>query len=115
MRYAPALLLAALAVALAAPAAAAGPAPLTLVLKDHRFTPATLTVPAGRKVQIVLVNQDRATEEFDSHDLKVEKLVTPNGRATFTVGPLKPGSYSFMGEFHPETAQGRIIAVEVRP
>jgi hypothetical protein len=95
--------------------AAADPAPLTLVLKDHRFAPATLTVPAGQRIQILVVNQDGATEEFDSHDLKVEKLVTPKSRATFSVGPLKPGSYAFMGEFHPETAQGRIIAVEARP
>jgi hypothetical protein len=24
--------------------------------------------------------------------------------------PLKPGTYPFFGEFHPHTAQGRIIA-----
>jgi plastocyanin len=100
------------ALLLTSPMAVAAPAPVTLVLKDHRFTPAVVTVPAGQKVQIVLLNQDKATEEFDSHDLKVEKLVTPNGRATFTVGPLKPGAYSFMGEFHPATAQGKIVAVQ---
>ncbi len=95
--------------AAAATAAMAAPAPVTLVLKDHRFTPASFTIPAGQKVTIILVNQDVATEEFDSHDLKVEKLVTPKGRVTFTIGPLKPGAYAFMGEFHPETAQGRVI------
>lgn len=88
---------------------------MILVLRDHRFTPATLSVPAGQKVPIVVINQDRATEEFDSHDLKVEKLVTPNARATFSIGPLKAGTYSFMGEFHPATAQGRVIAVDARP
>ncbi len=103
------------AMALTALPAVAGPAPITLLLKDHRFTPATLTVPAGQKLQIVLVNQDNATEEFDSHDLKIEKLVTPNSRITFSVGPLKPGTYSFMGEFHPATARGRFVAVEPRP
>ncbi len=95
--------------------AVAAPGPVTLTLKDHRFTPASFTVPAGQKVEIVLVNQDKATEEFDSHDLKIEKLVTPSGRVTFSIGPLKPGAYSFMGEFHPETAQGRVVAQDVRP
>jgi plastocyanin len=89
----------------------ADPAPLTLVLQGHRFTPASFTVPAGQRVQIVLINRDAATEEFDSHDLRVEKLVTPNGKATFWIGPLAPGTYSFMGEFHPATAQGRVTAV----
>lgn len=91
---------------------AAPPAAIvTLTLKDHRFSPAEVTIPAGQRVQVVLVNQDRATEEFDSHDLKVEKLVTPGGRVTFWIGPVAPGTYKFMGEFHPATAQGRVIAV----
>lgn len=91
---------------------AAGPPVVVLTLKDHRFTPSVVTVPAGLKVQVVVINQDRATEEFDSHDLRVEKLITPGATARFFIGPLKPGSYSFMGEFHPGTAQGRIVAAE---
>lgn len=99
-----------------APATAlrADPVAFTLTMSNHRFTPNTLTVPAGQRVRITLINQDAATEEFDSHDLRVEKLVTPRGRATFFIGPLRPGSYAFMGEFHRATAQGRIIAVEQR-
>ena len=99
-----------LAVLLAAPAVAAPP-PVFISLKNHVFTPATVTVPAGEKVIIDLTNHDMATEEFDSHDLKVEKLVTPGGHVTFAIGPLAPGAYSFMGEFHPATAQGHVIAV----
>ena len=113
-----AFFLSAAAVALTSPAVAAATTAagsITITLKDHRFTPAAFAVAAGEKVRIVLVNQDAATEEFDSHDLKVEKLVTPNGRATFSIGPLKPGSYSFMGEFHPRSAQGRVTVQEARP
>jgi plastocyanin len=95
--------------------AAADPAAVTLTLKDHRFSPAEITVPAGQKVRIVLINRDAATEEFDSHDLRVEQLVTPNGKASFSIGPLSPGTYSFMGEFHPQTAQGKVVAVPARP
>ena len=29
-----------------------------LVLKDHRFTPSEVTVPAGQKVRLVVENQD---------------------------------------------------------
>ena len=92
----------------------AAPAPIVMTLKNHVFSPANVTVPAGERISIQLINQDPATEEFDSHDLKVEKLVTPGGRASFTVGPLLPGAYSFMGEFHPKTAQGKITVVAGR-
>lgn len=92
----------------AGPALGASP-PVVMSLKNHVFTPATVSVPAGEKVTIDLTNHDMATEEFDSHDLRVEKLVTPGGRVTFTIGPLAPGDYSFMGEFHPATARGHVI------
>ncbi|WP_339914597.1 cupredoxin domain-containing protein [uncultured Brevundimonas sp.] len=90
---------------------AAGEPTVTLTLRDHRFTPATVTVPAGQRVQVVLINHDRATEEFDSHDLRIEKMVTPGATVRFFIGPLRPGTYDFVGEFHPRTAQGRIVAV----
>ena len=69
-----------------------------------------LTLPAGRKIHVRLINQDGAMEEFDSGDLKVEEEVTPHGRTDFTVGPLKPGTYAFMGEAHPATAAGSFTA-----
>jgi plastocyanin len=101
-----------LALATAATAGAAeDPSGVTLTLKDHKFTPASFTVPAGQKVRLTLVNQDAAVEEFDSHDLGVEQVVTPKGRISFSIGPLKPGDYSFMGEFHASTAEGKVTAV----
>lgn len=106
-----ALALAALALAPAAAVAAEAAPVVTLTLKDHRFSPENVTVPAGVKVRIDLINLDAATEEFDSDDLRVEKDVTPNGRASFSVGPLKPGVYSFMGELHADTASGQLKAV----
>src|SRR5205085_4129886 len=51
----------------------AEPVAVALTLKDHRFTPDRLTVPAGRRIRIELANQDGALEEFDSADLGVEK------------------------------------------
>src|SRR5258706_7944622 len=101
--------LAALALTAAGPAAAE--TTVTLTLKDHRFTPAEITVPAGEPIHIVLINQDAATEEFDSGDLMVEELVTPHSQTNFTVGPLDAGTFAFMGEYHAKTARGRITAV----
>lgn len=84
---------------------------VTLTLKGHRFTPDVVEVRAGARIRIDLINQDPATEEFDSEDLHVEKDVTPNGKVSFVIGPLAAGTYGFMGELHPETAKGTIRAV----
>ncbi|MGA8261470.1 MAG: cupredoxin domain-containing protein [Arenicellales bacterium] len=81
-----------------------------LVIKDHRFDPAELTVPANTRIKLTIDNQDVAPEEFDSHDLRVEKVV-PGGTQGFVwVGPLPAGEYKFVGEFHEDTAKGKLIA-----
>ena len=82
----------------------------TLTIKDHRFTPSEIRVPAGKKVKLTIENQDATPEEFDSHDLNREKVIPGNGKGTVFIGPLKPGKYSFIGEFHAATAQGVVVA-----
>lgn len=81
-----------------------------LTLKDHRFQPAELTVPAGKKFQLVVDNQDGTAEEFESRKLRVEKVIPGKSRATLSIGPLKPGAYPFVGEFHESTAKGILHA-----
>lgn len=81
----------------------------TLTIKDHHFMPSELTVPAEQKVRLVIKNLDRTPEEFESHDLNREKIVPGGGEITLYLGPLKAGTYTFFGEFHEDTAQGRMI------
>jgi len=95
--------------AFAVAAVAADPPEFTLTIKDHKFEPAELTVPAGQKVKLKVVNADATPEEFESHELKREKVIPGNTTATIFVGPLKPGEYPFFGEFNPKTAQGKLI------
>lgn len=82
----------------------------TLTLRDHRFIPESLEVPAGRRVKLVVHNEDATVEEFESHDLGREKLVAGRGSIVVYVGPLTAGEYAFFGEYHQETANGRLIA-----
>ncbi len=89
---------------------AADPVEFKLVIKDHRFQPAELSVPAGQKIKLVVENQDATPEEFESYSLNREKIVPGNGRIIVMVGPLKPGKYEFFGEFNMDTAQGVLIA-----
>jgi plastocyanin len=82
----------------------------TLTIKDHKFDPAEIKVPAGQKIKLIVNNQDATAEEFESHSLKREKVIGPKSKATITIGPLKPGKYPFVGEFHEATAKGVVIA-----
>ena len=93
-----------------APTLAANPPEYTLTLRQHRFVPAQVTIPANTKVKLIIVNEDSTPEEFESHELNREKIVTGKGKITVWVGPLKPGRYPFFGEFHMDTAQGVLIA-----
>jgi len=90
--------------------AGARAADYTITIKDHRFTPAEIKVPANKRVVITVVNEDRTPEEFESHEMKVEKVIPGKSKGTVRIGPLKPGRYPFVGEFHEETAKGTVIA-----
>jgi hypothetical protein len=83
---------------------------MTLVIKDHKFTPEQLKVPAGKKIKLLVDNQDPTIEEFDSHDLNREKVIPPKSKGVVYIGPLAPGKYTFVGEFNAATAQGVVIA-----
>jgi plastocyanin len=101
------VLLVCAAVLIATPALADGPIEMTL--KDHKFTPAQITVKAGQPITIHLTNKDATAEEFDSSALKVEKVIAGNSDGMVRIRPLSPGKYPFMGEYHSATAQGVVI------
>lgn len=90
--------------------ALAADAEYSLVIKEHRFQPMEITVPAGTKIKLKIENQDATPEEFESHSLNREKVISGNASAVIFIGPLSPGRYQFIGEFHEKTAQGVIVA-----
>ena len=91
-------------------AALAADADYTLTIKDHRFQPAELTVPSGKKIKLLIENQDATAEEFDSFALNREKVISGHGSATLYIVPLDAGRYPFIGEFNEATARGAIVA-----
>ncbi|MDH5721718.1 MAG: cupredoxin domain-containing protein [Alphaproteobacteria bacterium] len=96
------------------PAAQAEPAEekgvYEIVIKDHKFSPEEIKVPAGKKIKLIVDNQDATPEEFESHDFNREKIIAGNTKATIFIGPLKPGKYHYFGEFNMDSANGYIIA-----
>ena len=80
-----------------------------LVIKDHRFEPSEIEIPAKTKIKLVIKNMDSSSEEFESKDLRREKVIPGGSEASVYIGPLDAGRYGFIGEFNPKTARGTII------
>ena len=95
----------------AAASAFAADEEFTLTIKDHTFDPKEITLPAGKKIKLLVVNKDATPEEFESKSLGREKVIPGKSTGTVNLGPLKPGSYSFVEEYHEKEAgaQGTII------
>ncbi|MGH8154758.1 MAG: cupredoxin domain-containing protein [Rhodanobacteraceae bacterium] len=91
------------AAAVASGARAEAPVEYHLILQNHKFEPATLKVPAGRQLKLLVTNRNPTPSEFESSDFNREKIVLPNSTITVLVGPLKKGTYKFFDDFNPAT------------
>jgi plastocyanin len=95
---------------LASAAVAADPVEIPLAIEKHEFSPAEIRVKASAPFVLVITNKDATAEEFESKDLRVEKVIPGNKTVRLRLPGLKAGTYPFVGEFHQATAKGRIIA-----
>jgi plastocyanin len=98
-----------LAALLAAPAFGEEIPLFKLVARDGAFEPAAIEVPAGKRVRLEVHNQGKTPMEFESRDLKQEKVIPPGGKVTLTINPMKAGEYRFFDEFHEKTGQGKFV------
>ncbi len=85
-----------------------------LALKNHLFYPAQIIIPANKKIKLVIHNHDNSVEEFDSFELNREKVIFSKQKSVIFIGPLPVGEYNFFGEYHPNSARGKVIVVEVK-
>jgi uncharacterized protein (DUF58 family) len=81
-----------------------------LLIRDGRFVPTTLEVPANTRFRLLIKNEGPGAEEFESVTLRKEKVLAPGASSFLIFQPLKPGTYKFFGDFHPDTAQGQLVA-----
>ena len=81
-----------------------------LIAKDGVFEPATIEVAAGKKFRIELSNEGSGPMEFESKDLKQEKVVAKGAKSSFVVNGLKAGTYTFFDEYKPNAPKGKVVA-----
>jgi hypothetical protein len=106
------LLACAASLALVAPLAhAAEEMPVVKIsARDGKFEPLNVEVPAGKRFRIEISNDGKSPMEFESKDLKQEKVVAAGAKSSIVINPLKPGTYTFFDEHHMDAPKGRIVA-----
>ncbi len=81
---------------------------VNLVFKDNKFNPQVIKLKPNTKYTLVIDNQDKEDNEFDSEDLKYEKFMHANSKVSVDIGPLKSGSYEFAAEMSANS-KGKIL------
>jgi len=72
--------------------------------------PDEIKVKAGTPFVLVITNKDTAAEEFESQELRIEKIIPAGKTVRGRMPALKAGTYTFIGEYHAKTAPGHIVA-----
>jgi len=86
---------------------------MTLSIENHAFAPKEIRIPAGQKIKLLVANKDASPAEFESKPLGREKVIPGKSTAIINLGPLKPGRYPFVEEYHEnEAAAQGVIVVE---
>lgn len=81
-----------------------------VVAKGGRLSPERIEVPAGKRIKLTLQNEGPGPIEFENLDMRVEKVLAPGGTSFVVIPPLKPGTYTFIDEFHRGTGSMQLIA-----
>ena len=97
-------------VATAGVAVAADTTPeIPLTIEKDQFQPSEVKVKANTPFVLVVTNKSTKAAEFESKDLRVEKVVPAGKTVNVRIRALKPGTYAFFDDFN-KAATGRIVA-----
>lgn len=77
-------------------------------MKDGDLMPAELVVPEKTKFRLVVRNIGNKPAEFESNQLRQEKVLFMGAETTLVIIPLDAGSYDYFDDFAPAT-HGKIV------
>ncbi len=76
-----------------------------LEMNDGKLNPARIEVPAGQRIKIEVRNIGKGAAEFESVQLRKEKVLAPGADSFVVIAPLEPGEYKFFDDFHQSGAR----------
>lgn len=77
---------------------------------DGLITPLRLEVPADTRFRIELINRGSTPVEFESLQLRKEKVIGPGNQTVMVIRRLDPGTYDFFDDFHLDAPHAVLIA-----
>lgn len=80
-----------------------------IVANNGQLAPNSLTVPAGQRIKLEISNQGKTPIEFENLQMHVEKVLASSAQSYVVLNPMKPGTYQFIDEFHPQTGKLDLI------
>ncbi|MDB5650324.1 MAG: hypothetical protein JWL62_1844 [Hyphomicrobiales bacterium] len=78
--------------------------------KDGAMSPREIEVPANTRIKLDLVNTGETPAEFESTELRKEKVIAPKSSGSLIIRTLAPGRYEFFDDFHPGSPPAVLIA-----
>lgn len=110
MKFAALLSLIVLAAAPFGGARAEDAAKFSIEFNDGKVTPLRLEVPANKTIEIELTNKGQGPAEFESKQLRKEKVLAPGAVTSVVIRGLDPGEYDFFDDFHPDAPPAVLVA-----
>ena len=92
------------------PARAADDPTFTIDFKDGTVTPLRIDVPANTRFKLELRNSGTTPAEFESTELRKEKVLAPDTTSVLVFRTLDPGTYPFFDDFHPDAPKATLVA-----
>lgn len=77
---------------------------------DGKVTPQRLEVPANTRFKLELHNVGKTPAEFESRELRKEKVLGPGASSFIVIRRLDPGEYDFFDDFHLDAPPAVLIA-----
>lgn len=81
-----------------------------IVFKDGAITPKRLEVPAKTRFRLELVNENDIPVEFESLELRKEKVLAARSQSVMVIRTLDPGEYPFFDDFRPGSEPALLVA-----
>ena len=104
------VMMVALAAGLAWPATAADEPTFRIEFNNGKITPNRIEVPAKTRIRLELVNVGDSPAEFESVELRKEKVLAPKSETVMVIRTLDPGEYAFFDDFHLDHPPALVVA-----
>jgi hypothetical protein len=77
---------------------------------DGKIEPLRIEVPAKVRIRLELVNLGETPAEFESTELRKEKVLAPKSESVMVIRTLDPGEYAFFDDFRPGSPPAVLVA-----